>query len=108
MASSPNSKCSIAPDSERYYMVNPTHDYFIVLTYDFIRFTNHDHYIIRNFSQDYLGQLILKVRKRIERDHEKLEKKMSTNEISLLKKILNNLKLDNPTDDDIIEKSIDI
>lgn len=104
MSSSLNTSCSMAPDSERYYMVNLDYNYFIVLTYDFIRFTNHDHYIIRDFNQEYLGGLILKVRKRIERDHEKLEKKMSTNEIFLLNKILKNLKEDNSVNS--IENSI--
>jgi len=99
MLVSPDTTCSVAPDSEKYYVVNLKHSYYIVLTYDYIKLTNHNHHIGLNMGQKYMGELILKVRKKIEKDLDNHEKTIFKNQIDLLKKIISTIKDDNPITD---------
>lgn len=93
MCARQDSKFLMTPGDSRYYIENRQNQYFIVLSSEAIKITNHKFYLVRQFQYTQLEPLIEKVRRRIESDRQKIEKEMFINELDLLKNISHSLDI---------------
>jgi len=94
MCSKQDSKFLMTPievHHNRYYIENRANEYFIVLSDESIKITNHKFYLVRQFHSEQMKPLIDKVRRRIENDRFKMEKEMFKNELDLLRNISQSL-----------------
>lgn len=94
MCARPDSKFLMTPilsQHNRYYIENKANEYFIVLSDESIKITNHKFYLVRQFHEEQMKPLIEKVRRRIENDRVKMEKEMFKNELDLLRNISQSL-----------------
>lgn len=96
MCSKTDSKFLMTPieaHHNRYYIENRANEYFIVLSEESIKITNHKFYLVRQFHYKQMEPLINKVRRRIEKDRVKMEKEMFKNELDLLRNISQSLDI---------------
>jgi hypothetical protein len=75
------------PITNHYYLDNKTLEYFVLVTYDFVKITNHKFYYTENINGKFGTELEKVIRAAISKDRRRVEEEMFKNETDLLVKI---------------------
>ena len=84
-------------DQDRYFGYNERLQYYVVVTDDYIKITNHDFYLSKYGHIKQMSNLIKLIRNRIHDDRDRFESEIFKNEVELLEKISLNLSTSNNT-----------
>jgi hypothetical protein len=91
------------PLREVYYMDNKRMNYFVMVTSDIIKITNHKFYYTNQINLKFSDILVEKIKLAISRDRKKVEEEMFKNELNLLTDIDSNMDTNRPRHEEIIE-----
>lgn len=75
------------PLTSHYYLDNKQLEYFMLITYNFVKITNHKFYYTENISGKFGEELEKTVKAAISKDRKRIEEEMFKNETDLLLKI---------------------
>ena len=75
------------PLTSHYYLDNKTLEYFMLVTYNFVKITNHKFYYTENISGKFGEDLEKTIKAAISKDRRRIEDEMFKNETDLLVKI---------------------
>tara|TARA_R110000822_G_scaffold154576_2_gene294321 strand:- start:645 stop:1001 length:357 start_codon:yes stop_codon:yes gene_type:complete len=78
------------PITSHYYLDNKKLGYFMVISYSFVKITNHKFYYTENISGRFSSEIEKSIRIAISKDRRRIEDEMFKNESDLLTKIQNN------------------
>lgn len=91
------------PLRDVYYMDNKKLNYFVMVSYDTIKITNHKFYYTNQISFKFSDVLIKKIKLAISKDRNRIEKNMFKNELDLLNDIDSKISINKPRHEEIIE-----
>lgn len=75
------------PLTTHYYLDNRSLEYFILVTYSFVKITNHKFYYTENINTRFAEDLEKTIKAAISKDRKRMEQEMFKNEHDLLDKI---------------------
>lgn len=75
------------PITNHYYLDNKALEYFVLVTYDFVKITNHKFFYTENINGKFGSELEKVIRGAISKDRRRIEDEMFKNETDLLTKI---------------------
>lgn len=75
------------PITNHYYLDNKSLEYFVLVTYDFVKITNHKFFYTENINGKFGTELEKVIRGAISKDRRRIEDEMFKNETDLLTKI---------------------
>jgi hypothetical protein len=75
------------PITTHYYLDNKKLEYFVLVTYNFVKITNHKFYYTENINSRFGEDLEKIIKIAISKDRKKIEEEMFKNEQDLLTKI---------------------
>lgn len=75
------------PITNHYYLDNKSLEYFVLVTYDFVKITNHKFFYTENINGKFGSELEKTIRGAISKDRRRIEDEMFKNETDLLTKI---------------------
>jgi hypothetical protein len=75
------------PITNHYYLDNKVLEYFVLISYDFVKITNHKFYYTENINGKFGIELEKVIRTAISKDRRRIEDEMFKNETDLLTKI---------------------
>ena len=84
-------------------MDNKRMNYFVMVTSDIIKITNHKFYYTNQINLKFSDILVEKIKLAISRDRKKVEEEMFKNELNLLTDIDSNMDTNRPRHEEIIE-----
>lgn len=91
------------PLRDVYYMDNKRMNYFVMVSSDIIKITNHKFYYTNQIHFKFSDVLIEKIKLAISKDRQKIEQEMFKNELNLLTDIDSNMATNRPRHEEIIE-----
>jgi hypothetical protein len=90
------------PLRDVYYMDNKTMNYFVMVSSDIVKITNHKFYYTNQVSFKFSEVLIEKIKLAISKDRSKIEKNMFKNELDLLNDIDSKISTNKPRHEEVI------
>ena len=84
----PDTVKSMDPISLHYYLNNKKLGYFTIISYSFVKITNHKFYYTENISGRFSNEIEESIRVAISKDRRRIEDEMFKNESDLLTNIL--------------------
>lgn len=91
------------PLRDVYYMDNRKMNYFVMISMDAIKITNHKFYYTNQLAIKFGDMLLAKVKLAISKDRMKIENEMFKNELNLLSEIDSKMNTDKPRHEEISE-----
>jgi hypothetical protein len=91
------------PLRDVYYMDNKRMNYFVMVSTDIIKITNHKFYYTNQISFKFSETLIKKIKLAISKDRQRVEREMFRNELNLLTDIDSKMATNRPRHEEIIE-----
>jgi hypothetical protein len=91
------------PLRDVYYMDNKRMNYFVMVSSDLIKITNHKFYYTNQIHFKFSDVLVEKIKLAISKDRQKIEQEMFKNELNLLTDIDSNMATNRPRHEEIIE-----
>jgi hypothetical protein len=90
------------PLRDVYYMDNKTMNYFVMVSSDIIKITNHRFYYTNQISFKFSEVLIEKIKLAISKDRQKIEQQMFKNELDLLNDIDSKMATNKPRHEEVV------
>ena len=84
----PNTTKLMDPITSHYYLDNKKLGYFMLISYSFVKITNHKFYYTENISGRFSSEIEKSIRIAISKDRRRIEDEMFKNESELLTNIL--------------------
>jgi hypothetical protein len=91
------------PLRDVYYMDNKRINYFVMVSCDIVKITNHKFYYTNQISFNFSDVLIKKIKLAISKDRKKVEDEMFKNELNLLTDIESKMATNKPRHEEIVE-----
>ena len=91
------------PLRDVYYMDNKRMNYFVMVSSDIIKITNHKFYYTNQINFRFSDVLIEKIKLAISKDRKRIEDDMFKNELNLLTDIDSNMATNRPRHEETIE-----
>jgi hypothetical protein len=91
------------PLRDVYYMDNKRINYFVMVSCDIVKITNHKFYYTNQISFNFSDVLIKKIKLAISKDRKKVEDEMFKNELNLLTDIESKMVTNKPRHEEIVE-----
>lgn len=96
MSNHPSTSFLMDPLTDRYFMDNKKLGYFVLVSYNNVKITNHQFYYTNQIIMKFADILIAKIKLAISKDRKKIEEQMFKNELNLLSDIESNLTIKKP------------
>ena len=96
MTNHPSTSFLMDPLTDRYFMDNKKLGYFVIVSYNSVKITNHQFYYTNQIIMKFADVLIAKIKLAISKDRQKIEEQMFKNELNLLSDIESNLTINKP------------